>query len=167
MQQFLGNGTISTFTQQRINMRFYMPLMARLFDEDTSHVDIHQSPTQDFQLLAVSGHYWLPTRCHRLALTSDWRLPTQDWLSTAIRSIKWLPTLASAGILGFISLWDLWPRFLFCPRHVRVLEVGSPLQHELRHPSHYVLCHCTVLCNTSTRHTEVSCQWRHMQQVMP
>jgi hypothetical protein len=37
-------------------------------------------------------------------------------------------------------------------------------------PGHYglcILCHCTILSNISTRYTEVFCQWRLVQHVMP
>jgi hypothetical protein len=41
---------------------------------------------------------------------------------------KFLVVLASIVILSLSSRRDLWPRFLFCPWHVRVLEVEPPLR---------------------------------------
>jgi hypothetical protein len=44
------------------------------------------------------------------------------------RWVKLLLAQAKIVILGFESRRDPWPRFLFSPRHGRVLQVGSLLE---------------------------------------
>jgi hypothetical protein len=80
----------------------------------------------------------------------------KDW--SAGRSFKLLLVLASTVIPGFESHRDPWPRFLFCPRHVRVLEVGSPLR---RGEGSVFLCRSFVFCtvDNSVPNWLLNCCW--------
>jgi hypothetical protein len=114
-------------------------------------------------------------------------LREEEFVFLVGRSLKLLLTLANTVIPGFESRWDPWTRFVFSPRHVgpslrrvegsvflcRRYVCCTAVSARVYPHCHDViwtlctLCHCTILSKIYTRYTDVSCQCRLVQKVMP